>query len=81
MRPSQALPRHSPSLRTQSERCGEVLGLSQRQGLGEGVGQRVVHGAGCGANGPRFGGLVMVHVNVLGVKAVLVAARGRNGCW
>jgi hypothetical protein len=78
---SQALPQHSPSLCTQSKQCGEVLDLSQRQGLGEGVSQHVIHGAWCRANGPHFNGLVMVHVNVLGLKVVLVAAWGCNSCW
>ena len=65
----------------QSEQCGEVLDLSQRQGLGEGVGQRIVHGAWHRVNGPRFNGLVMVHVDVLGLKVVLVATWGCDSCW
>ena len=75
------MPRHSPSLCAQSKRCGEVLGLGRGQGLGEAVGHRVVPGAGRGTNEPRFDDLVMVHVDVPGLRAVLVAAWGRNGCW
>ena len=81
MRLSQALPRHSPSLRTQSERCGEVLGLGQRQGLGEGVGHRVVHGVWRGANGCRLDVQVVAGLGVLDLRVVLLAARGRQGCW
>ena len=58
-----------------------MLGLGRRQGLGEGVGLHVIHGAGRGADGSRFNDLVMVHVDVLGLWEVLVVARGRDGCW
>ena len=65
----------------QSKRCSEVLDLCQRQGLSECVGQCVVHGAGCGANESCFDGLMMVHVEVLTLRVVLVAAQGHHGCW
>ena len=78
---SQALPQHSPSLRTQSERCGEVLDLCQRQGLGEGVGRRVIRGAWRGANGCHSDVLVVVHVDVLSKNGGAGGCAGHDGCW
>ena len=75
--------RHSPSFRAQAKSCGEMLHFGRWQSLSEGVGDHVVGWAINKTQGALFNNPaneVVAHVDVLGVRVVLMVASERDSC-